>query len=89
MKSQEHEQEHEQNCGKLLLTSKEAAKYLGISEGYLRVCRSTGKMGGVTPPPYVLIGRAGVRYDIRALRAWADSLPTYHSVNEYPEEVSI
>lgn len=86
------EKENEQkNCemGKLLLTSKEAAKYLGISEGYLRVCRSTGKMGGVTPPPYVLIGRAGVRYDIRALRAWADSLPTYHSVNEYPEEVSI
>lgn len=82
-------QEHEQNCEKLLLTSKEAAAYLGISEGYLRVCRSTGKMGHVTPPPYVLIGRAGVRYDIRALRAWAASLPTYRSVNEYPEEVSI
>lgn len=86
------EKENEQkNCGmeKLLLTSKEAAAYLGISEGYLRVCRSTGKMGHVTPPPYVLIGRAGVRYDIRALKAWAASLPTYHSVNEYPEEVSI
>lgn len=86
------EKEHEQkNCEmeKLLLTSKEAAAYLGISEGYLRVCRSTGKMGHVTPPPYVLIGRAGIRYDIRALRAWAASLPTYHSVNEYPDEVSI
>lgn len=86
------EKENEQkNCGmeKLLLTSKEAAAYLGISEGYLRVCRSTGKMGHVTPPPYVLIGRAGIRYDIRALRAWAASLPTYRSVNEYPEEVSI
>ncbi|MEA4876535.1 hypothetical protein SDC9_113831 [bioreactor metagenome] len=85
------EKENEQNCGmeKLFLTSKEAAKYLGISEGYLRVCRSTGKMGHVTPPPYVLIGRAGVRYDVRALRAWAAELPTYHSVNEYPEEVSI
>jgi hypothetical protein len=26
---------------------------------------------------------------IPGLRAWAASLPTYHSVNEYPEEVSI
>ncbi len=88
MKSQENEQK-KSGMEKLFLTSKEAASYLGISEGYLRVCRSTGKMGGVTPPPYVLIGRAGVRYDIRALRAWADSLPTYTSVNQYPEEVSI
>lgn len=56
--------------GKKLLSSREAAAYVGISYSYLRVIRMTGQIGErVAPPPQVNIGRR-VYYLREDLDAW-------------------
>lgn len=58
---------------KKLLSSKEAAKYLSVSEGMLRISRHTGEIfKGVPGPQYLKLGRA-VRYPIQNLDEWIDS----------------
>lgn len=52
-----------------LLTEREAAEFLGIAAGTLRVSRSTGPIPGRIFLPYLKIGRA-VRYDRATLRDW-------------------
>ncbi len=52
-----------------LLTEREAAEFLGIAPGTLRVSRSTGPIPGRIFLPYVKLGRA-VRYDRATLRDW-------------------
>ena len=56
-----------------LLTTKEAAKYLGLGEGYLRELRMNGdRKNRLSPPPFIRSGRA-VRYDIRDLDEWIEA----------------
>lgn len=58
---------------KKLLNSKEAAKYLGVSEGMLRISRHTGELfKGVPGPKYLKLGTA-VRYPIQSLDEWIQS----------------
>ncbi len=74
---------------KQLLTSKEAAAYLGLSEGYLRALRCTGQIKGrLTPPPFVRIGRGrgGIRYARTDLDEWVFNLKRCRSINEEDEE---
>jgi hypothetical protein len=53
------------------LTSKQAAEFLGYSEHTLSMSRSSGKLGGVTPPEFIKAGKA-VRYLTADLRGWLD-----------------
>lgn len=47
-----------------LIGYQRAAKYLGLSEAYLRRLKSQGKI------PYVQVGRRGIRFRITSLDAW-------------------
>ena len=53
---------------KKLLTTKEAAKYLGVSEAFLERYRWAG-----ATIPFVRIGARAVRYEISALDAFVKS----------------
>ena len=49
-----------------LLSYKQAAKYLGISEPYLRRLKANGFI------PYVPIGRRGIRFRLSSLNSWVE-----------------
>ena len=54
----------------VLLTEKEACKYLHVSRSFLAQSRSNGLLKNHTPaPPFIRVG-GGVRYDIRDLEVW-------------------
>jgi excisionase family DNA binding protein len=60
---------------KALLTTKEAAEYIGYSEQTLNTSRvSNKKIGGIDPPKHVKIGGRTVRYRLSDLDAWIASL---------------
>jgi hypothetical protein len=70
---------------KQLLTSREAATYIGVSEGYLRALRCAGQVKGrLIPPPFVRVGkgRGGVRYVKVDLDTWIADLKRCRSLNE-------
>lgn len=52
-----------------LLTEKQAAEFLGLSAGTLRVSRCTGPIPGRIFVPFIRMGRA-IRYDEALLREW-------------------
>lgn len=57
-----------------LLTEEEAARYLGVSRGFLRISRMDGNRRKRTPaPPFVKIGTRGIRYDLIDLDEWIDA----------------
>ena len=60
-----------------LLTEKQAAAYLGLSSGTLRVSRCTGPMDGRIFIPYVKMGRS-VRYDFEVLKRYLEE----HTITE-------
>ncbi|MDD2379900.1 MAG: helix-turn-helix domain-containing protein [Aminobacterium sp.] len=61
--------------GKRLLTSKEAARYLGISYSYLRTICMTGQIKNrLGPPPHIRVGKAR-RYVKEDLDKWIDAQP--------------
>ncbi len=61
-----------------LLTTPEAAKYLGISPRTLEGYRSRG--GG---PPFKRLGSRSIRYDPDELQQWTKD-NTYSSTSAYP-----
>ncbi|WP_448807875.1 helix-turn-helix transcriptional regulator [Aminobacterium mobile] len=64
---------------KRLLTTKEAAAYIGISEAYLKEIRATGKIRNrLAPPPHREMGPRLIRYDIEDLNIWIEALPKKH-----------
>ena len=65
----------EQNTQKLLLTEKEAARLLSVSPSFLRQARMEGNrpLTGRTPaPPFIRIGKRGVRYSLLDLYEWIE-----------------
>lgn len=58
-----------------LLTPKQAAEFLGYSQGTLGWSRSTGLLAGVKTPEYIRKG-GRVFYDIEVLKAWKATAPT-------------
>ena len=66
-----------------VLRHAEAARYLGVSPGQLRLSRHTGELfKGVSTPAYLKVGRA-VRYRRRTLERWIADLPEFRSTAEY------
>lgn len=61
-----------------LLSTKEAAKYLGLQPSTLRNARSTGKLAGTTPPAYLKIGTI-VRYEKEVLDSWLNQFQPHTS----------
>lgn len=60
---------------KALLTTKEAAEYIGYSEQALNTSRGKGKtLGGKNPPQHVKVGRKTVRYRLTDLDEWIAGL---------------
>ena len=58
---------------KTLYSSKEAAAYLGVSEGMLRLSRHNGELfKGVPGPKFLKMGSA-VRYKVENLKDWVES----------------
>ena len=69
---------------KRVLTTREAAEYLGISYSYLRTIRMTGQIKErLAPPPHVFIGRA-LRYVKEDLDRWIDAQPRHRIPKECP-----
>jgi len=67
---------------KELYSSKEAANYLGVSEGMLRLSRHTGELfKGVRGPKFLKMG-AGIRYTQESLVEWIQSQDQYRSTAE-------
>ena len=58
---------------KRLLTSKEAATYLGYSDDTMKHSRVSGTLGGVPAPKHVKLKMA-VRYPIEELDKWVEEL---------------
>jgi excisionase family DNA binding protein len=49
-----------------LITYKEAAKYLSVSESYLRRLKAKGEV------PFVFVGERGVRFRVSSLNRWIE-----------------
>ncbi|MCX5772773.1 MAG: helix-turn-helix domain-containing protein [Candidatus Hydrogenedentes bacterium] len=57
----------------MMLGTREAAEFLGMSLSFLRMSRCEGHRGNRTPgPPFYKIGKV-VRYSTADLRAWLDA----------------
>ena len=70
------------NQSAVLLTSVNAAKYLGVSPGLLRLARVTGEIfKGIKAPPFLKMGRA-IRYKKDDLDNWLACQPTYQNTAE-------
>lgn len=68
----------------VLLTSREAAKKLGISLPTLRKIREHGTFHGRKAPPFIMVGageREGIRYVEEELNRWVLSLPRFFSTS--------
>lgn len=71
-----------EELGIRLLTSEQVAKKLAISLPTLKKIRENGTYHGMTPPPYIMLGkseRSGIRYIEQELDKWILSLPRYTS----------
>ncbi len=55
---------------KTLLTSKEAAIYLGCAPNTVKLSRSTGQLLSVKAPAYLKMGNKAIRYKLATLEAW-------------------
>jgi len=73
----------EQHNSDPLLRNDEAAKYLKVSPGTLRLSRHTGELfKDVSTPAYIKLGRA-IRYRKSTLDNWLVALPEFQSTAEY------
>jgi hypothetical protein len=52
-----------------LLSSNNAANFLGYSDNTLRNSRYTGTLAGVNAPPHIKLGTS-VRYEMESLNGW-------------------
>lgn len=70
-----------ENKNKKLLTTLEAANYLGIDYTYFRKCRNRGYFGRdkYPAPKFINIGDSekGIRYRIEDLDEWLKNYPSY------------
>ena len=60
---------------KALMSTREAADYIGFSEVSLRNSRIEGKtLAGSEPPPHIKIGAKSIRYKLTDLDTWIEGL---------------
>ena len=66
-----------------VLRHADAAKFLGVSPGQLRLSRHTGELfKGVPTPAFLKVGNA-IRYRKRTLETWLADLPEFRNTAEY------
>jgi predicted DNA-binding transcriptional regulator AlpA len=63
----------------------EAARYLGMSESWLRQSRMAGRMS--QPPPYHVIGGRAVRYFRHEIESWLAHRAPYGDQCKLPPEI--
>lgn len=61
-----------------VLTSREAANFLKLSEYTLRRSRMDGVLCGVQSPPFIKMGRQ-IKYLLEDLNIWLGLFPKYYS----------
>ena len=66
----------------VLLTTKEAAQYLGFQATTLRNARYTGRLAGVEAPAYRKMGTVA-RYDRAVLDDWLDQFEEQTSTSKH------
>ena len=64
----------------LALSTKDAAKYIGVSKQRLDLSRITGNLCGIAPPPFFRVGKKLVRYKKTDLEKWLENQPTFNSL---------
>ncbi len=61
---------------KIILSTKQAADLLNLSEGRLKKSRHTGRLApGIPAPPFVRLGVKAVGYVSTDLEKWMETLP--------------
>jgi hypothetical protein len=73
----------------VLLTTKQAAEYLGVSVSFLEQGRETGQIGGGLPPPgHLVLGmgeKSKIMYELKELDRWiAEDLVRRHYPDQRP-----
>lgn len=66
----------------LALSTKDAAKFIGVSKQRLDLSRITGNLCGTEPPPFFRIGKKLVRYKVSDLEKWVELQSTYTTLAE-------
>jgi len=69
------------NCTSNLLTTREAAQYIGFHPNTLRNSRYLGRLAGVEAPAYRKFGRV-CRYKLADLDEWLNQFQTQTSTSE-------
>lgn len=67
-----------------LMSSKEAAEYLGFADVTLRNSRYTGMLAGVAAPAFRKLGRKSVRYERTTVAAWLAQFGERASTSAHP-----
>ena len=65
-----------------LLTTNQAADYLGYSKHTLKIARHSGQLAGVAGPIFKRLGRQ-IRYDRSDLDGWLSQFQNYSSSSQY------
>ena len=66
----------------------DAAKFLGVSPGQLRLSRHTGELfKGVPTPAFLKMGHA-IRYRMSTLEKYVAALPEFRSTAEYQRTIA-
>ncbi len=67
---------------KIALSTKDAAKFIGVSKQRLDLSRITGELCGTPPPPFFRIGKKLVRYKVLDLEKWVEGQTTFATLAE-------
>lgn len=77
------------SIAKRMLTTREAAAYLGASYSQLKDSRSSGKLWSFPQPKYKQMGPKTIRYDIHLLDEWLDAIPDDIYTGEQPAQLKV
>ncbi len=69
-----------------LLSTKEAAKYIGMSASFLHQLRIYGAKPGQQPIPFIKLGKKTVKYRINDLDEWLNSRGSYTTTAQVKAE---
>lgn len=70
-----------------LLSTKDAARFLGVAPYTLRRARSRGMLCGVPAPRFQRIGTRMIRYELNELKQWLEQFRPYRNTAEYAQPV--
>lgn len=65
---------------KQLLTTREAARYIGFGVDTMKRSRIQGYLCGVRPPKFVRIGKKAIRYRVSDLDDWLNQQERFETI---------